>query len=470
MHALRRHVFVFSILALAGLLTLTLPPQLPTLAYEQSAAQVEWLEPHGVSIIDMVGEVPESMLQHAVIAYSNNGMLQYLSGQRTGDQVTINVRVTPRYAGAGAEAHSLLNCLGQRALTDSWPVVAPASTMRVFENGRDITSEAWLQRMTPAGQIYPLDNTNHFRYPEGSTDPVPLNDDGSIPVPANRGCAIVFRGYRSNLTATFTINSPRRITIRELGSETFTFHSYIGPGDPGKIGGLASQMQRAFGNRHDKFAMRPPVGAEFAFVTFPPTPVHPYVDEPVEQNLQLPGSGTYRIGRLNSLNLSVDHVVSAPIPLYWQTRDADQSSGSEFLPSFTTPGELASMEYFVPAGIPYDPCMRTGDCSNELINQIYDATMQMTIHYLVIDRIDTGLTRIPLRQVGPSWSPGLAASEISAAQATLPATAPGGRARVHMPLIYADVPVVLPPDDRTGCPCGWFDGDGRMFDFTPAPE
>jgi hypothetical protein len=117
----------------------------------------------------MVGEVPEAMLQEAIIAYSNNGMLQYVSGRRDRNQVTINVKVTPRYAGAGDEAHSLINCLGQRALTDSWPIVAPASTMRVFENGQDITSEAWLQRLTPGGRIYPLENPNTFRYPEGET-------------------------------------------------------------------------------------------------------------------------------------------------------------------------------------------------------------------------------------------------------------------------------------------------------------
>jgi hypothetical protein len=255
-----------------------------------------------------------------------------------------------------------------------------------------------------------------------------------------------------------------------LGSETFTFHSSIGPGATGEIGGLAGQMQRAFGNRHDKFDLTIPVGAEFAFVTFPPTPVHPYVNEPVEQNLQLPGSGTYRIGRKNSLNMSVDHAVSAPIPLYWQTRDADQSGGSEFLPSFTEPGYLASLEYFVPAGIQYQPCMRRGNCSNELIREIYNAEMQMTIHYLVIDRVNTGLDRIPLRQVGPSWSPGLAASELFAAQATLPATTPAGSSRLHMPLIYSDIPPDLPPDDRTGCPCGWFDGDGRMYDFVPGAD
>ena len=165
------------------------------------------------------------------------------------------------------------------------------------------------------------------------------------------------------------------------------------------------------------------------------------------------------------------NAVSAAIPLYWQPRDADQSSGTEFLPTFTEPGYLASLEYFVPAGVAYHPCMRSGTCSNDLLRQIYEAEMQMTIHYLRIDRINPGLDRIPLRQTGPAWKSLLASSQTRAAQATLPATVPpGGEARLYLPLINADMPAdPLPDEDRTGCTCGWFDPDGRMLDFVPAP-
>jgi hypothetical protein len=470
MQPLRRSGSVIYLLLAAVVLTLALPPTMPSLAAPHAPTQVDWLEPHGVSIIDLVGQVPEAILRDAIITYSNNGMLQYVSGERQGDTVTINTHVTPRLAGGAGDEHTLINCLGQPALTDSWPIVSPEGVMRVFEGGQEITDQAWVQRFAPGGRIYPLRNPNDFRYPEGETTGVELTGNGAIPFPVNRGCAIVFRGYRSDLTATFTVRSPRKIAIRMLGQETFTFHSYIGPGATGEIRGLADQMQRAFGNRHDKFPLSIPQGAEFALVTFPPTPVHPYVNEPVEANLQLPGSGTYRIGEKDRLNLSVDHAVTTPIPLYWQPRDADQSAGAEFLPTFTTPGELASLEYFVPAGIPYHRCMRSGNCSNELIRQIYDTEMQMTIHYLVIDRVDVGLDRIPLRQTGPDWSPSVAAAaEPLAPQATQPGTVPDQQQRLLMPLIQSDIPPVLPPDDRTGCPCGWFDQDGRMYDFIPGP-
>lgn len=458
------------------------------------AQSIDWLEPEGIGVVDLIGEVPEDVLHNAAIVYSNNGTLLYESGERTGDTVTVQARVVPRYAVSGDSEHTLVNCLGQPALTDTWPVVAPAGAMRVFENGVEITGEAWLQRFAPGGRIHPLNNPSTFRYPEGETTVVTFNDDGSIPMPVNRGCAIIFRGFRSNLTATFTVQSPKYISVQMLGSETFTFHSYIGPGDAGQISGLVNQLTRRYANRHDKFALTIPSGAEFALVTFPLTPVHPYVNEPIDLNLQQPGSGTYRIGRKDSLNLSVDHAVTMAIPLYWQTRDADQSGGSEFLPTFTTPGELASMEYFVPTGIPYDSCMRRGTCSNELIEQIYNTEMQMIIHYMVVTRINVGLDQIPLRQVGPAWSPGFSAASLgsavesvrpleldstpaltpqarqqAAAQPSIAPTAPAN-GDLYLPLIYWNEPVAVPPDDRAPCPCGWFTPDGRMVDFVPGPE
>lgn len=472
MQRMRRHLSVFYTAVMIVAVVVAVPVAVPSYADEDAAVQVEWMEPHGISIIDMVGEVPESVLRDAIIMYSNNGMLQYLSGERVGDRVTINVRVTPRYAGSGDSAHTLVGCLGQPGLTDTWPVVSPAATMRVYENGAEITSQAALRRFAPGGRVHPTHNTNSaLRYPEGETALVDLTPQGAISIPPNRGCAIVFMGYRSNLTATIQVQSPKFISVQMLGSETFTFHSYIGPGDAGEIAGLADQMERNFGRRHDKFDLTIPAGAEFALVTFPPTPVHPYVNPPVEMNLQLPGSGTYRIGRLNSLNMSVDHVVSAAIPLYWQTRDADQSSGAEYLPTFTEPGYLASMEYFVPVGISYRPCMRTGTCSNDFLRQIYNTEMEMTIHYLRIDRINAGLDRLPLRQAGPAWRPSVTGSQAGLSQVTIAPTAPpDGDTRLYLPLINSNVPPPpLPDGDATGCPCGWFDGDGRMYDFVPAP-
>ena len=475
MRIVRRHSLSVYLIVAIFIFTVSSPTTNYSLAYtataEPSAAQLDWLEPHGVSIIDLVGEVPEEVLRDAIVVYSNNGMLQYLSGQRTGNTVTINTRVTPRYAGSGASEHSLVNCLGQPALTDSWPIVSPAGVMRVYENGVEITGEAWLQRFAPGGRMQPLHNPNTFRYPEGDTTVVQLTEDGAIPIPENRGCAIVFPGFRSNLTATFTVETPKYIAIRTLGSETFTFQSYIGPGATGEIGGLASQLSRNFPNRHDKFAMNIPEGAQFALVTFPPTPVHPYVNEPIDLNLQLPGSGTYRIGRKNSLNLSVDHAVTAAIPLYWQPRDADQSGGETYLPTFTEPGELASLEYFVPVGVEYNRCMRAGTCSNAIIRQIYDAQMEMTIHYLAVDRINVGLDRIPLKQVGPRWSPGQTTAQIAGQTVigAVPGTVPPANGPLYLPLVLSDIRPDVPPADRAGCPCGWFTPEGRMVDFIPGP-
>jgi hypothetical protein len=428
--------------------------------------QTDWLEPHGISIIDLVGQVPEAVLRDAILVYSNNGMVQYQSGQRSGNTVTITVKLTPRYEQSGSTLNTLVNCLGQPGLTDTWPVVAPPMTMRVFENGNAITSEAWLWRFAPGGRIHPSNRpTAGFRYPEGATDPVQFADDGSLSLPATRGCAIVFRGQRSNLTATFTIPTPRYIQVEVLGSATFTFHSYVGPGGAGELEALRRQMEDRYANRHDKFTLTPPDGTEFVFVTYPPTPVHAYVGAPVELNMVQPASGSYRLARGGGAHLSVDHVAAYGLPLRYQTRDADQASSAEYLPVFSDAVMLASPEYFVPAGISYNPCMRGGGCPASLLEQIYNSEMTMTIHYLRIGRIANGLDRIPIKQTGPRWSPSLLAN------AVVPSTATAQRQEddaLFLPVITAvEAPPPVLPDDPTGCPCGWFDSHGRMLDYVP---
>lgn len=429
-----------------------------------ASSQIAWLEPRGLSIANLVGLVPEEHLRDAIIAYrSGYGLVQYVSGTRNGDVVTINTKMTPRYWLNGSEVVTRVGCLGQMGVFDEWMGTAPASTMRLFANGVDITRNAIYGEYTYAGQIQPqwLDEFQYFRYNQFKGNPS-FTDDNALIIPANMGCTYIFSGQQTNLTAQFTLIDPSPIQVTVLGSESFGFRSYIGPGTADQMGPLNEQMQRRFGNRHDKFTLNPLTGADYFLVRYPPTPVEPYPDVLKEINVALPGGGTYRIGRSDN-TLSVDHTASMAMPLYGQWQDRDQSDG-EFLRFFSDGTRLASPEYFVPAGVAYDPCMRTGGCSDALLDQIYNTEMQLTIYYYQISRTATGLTRIPLRQIGTGWNPAQAQRSNPYQQLD---------ELIFLPIVarqLAPTPIPtpqLPADDPTGCPCGWFDSIGRMFDYIP---
>ena len=116
----------------------------------------------------------------------------------------------------------------------------------------------------------------------------------------------------------------------------------------------------------------------------------------------------------------------------------------------------------MPPGIGYDPCMTHGGCSDAWLEQIWNAKANLTVHYYQVTRTDVGLDRILIKPVGPGWSP----SNRRTGSEMLP-TRPGNGGQLFLPVIL--MPVTSPPDDNSGCPCGWFPADGRILDFIPAP-
>lgn len=413
-------------------------------------AAIDWLEPRGVNVVDLVGLVPEDHLMGTIVrSLSGVGLAIYDGGERDGD----TVRLRLRYSSSPTDT---VLCAGKPASFDEWPSVAPAGTMRVYSNGQEITSQVQASfSYFPAGQNQPAANTGAlYRYPstQAATD---FAGDGAVQVPANLGCEFNLDQAYTNVTAEFVFTLPAQISVTVLGSATGTFRSYIGPGYAGQLASLQSQMQARYSNRHDDITVNPPAGTEFILVKFPPTPVDPYVD-PYKA-----GSGTYRIRRPNG-KLSVDHTNTMALPFYGQWQDADQSGGAEFLPAFSDGVRVSSPEYFVPTGISYDPCMTNGGCPANLLEDISNATMTLDIYFYQIERIRNGLTQIPLQQVGPSWSP-------AAVMASATPDAPrwnsplADETSLYLPAILYAEPIAA--DDPTNCPCGWFDSDGRMLDF-----
>lgn len=431
-------------------------PAQPAMAAPAHQAAPGWLEPRGINVVDLVGLVPEAHLIDTIVrGLPGVGLALYDGGERVGDTVRLRLRYSP-------SSTDTVLCPGKPAAFDEWPSAAPAGTMRVYSGGQEITAQV-LESYSyfPAGQSQPSANTGaQYRYPASQASTV-FAGDGAVQVPANLGCEFRLNQEYADVTAEFVFTLPARIAVTVLGRATGTFRSYIGPGYAGQLDSLRNQMQARYKNRHDDIDVTPPDGTEFILVKFPPTPVDPYVD-PYQ-----PGSGTYRVRRSNG-KLSVDHTNTMALPYYGQWQDADQSGGAEYLPSFTDGVRVSSPEYFVPVGFSYDPCMTNGDCPTSLLDGIYGATMTLDLFFYKIDRIQNGLTQIPLRQVGPSWSPGMeAAGARPAAGMAVAASrwnAPlADEIMLYLPAVLFAEPIA--PDAPTNCPCGWFDSDGRMLDY-----
>lgn len=433
-----------------------------------------WLEPRALGIADLVGLVPEAHLRDAILTFTGGaGILQYMEGWREGNTVTARVKVWPRYPDPSGD-YTAMNCLGKRALYDEWPIPSQASTVRIFQGGRDITNQAYYVWYYRSGRLLPTRNASdgegRYKDHEDRTQPATFTQDGSLLLPANNGCTIFMYGRLSDLTAEFRVETTSRVTIQPLGSETFPFRSYVGIGSAGVLDPLQEQLRDRFRERHDKFILSPPEGADYVFVKFPPTPVSPYSGSDL-RNIALPSSGTYRLAN-GDKDLSVDHTASAAIPLYGQWLDADIKKyygdivGVDYLMLLPAVDTLSSPEYFVPQGIQFDPCMLDGTCNDKFLDDIFDAgPMEMTIYYYKFEGMTEKLDRIPLRQVGREWQAPPNVTAATADEMNVPVTAvipPGPDSYVyHFPVLLYEASAA------TVCPCGLFTEDGRMLDYVP---
>ena len=430
----------------------------PVLAQAQvwpaAPAALDWIEPRGINVVDLVGLVPESHLQGAVVRFQSwFGVATYVAGERNGDTVNLTLRMA-------TGQRNVAFCPGRPGERDEWPSVAPAGTARIFAGSQEITDQASWIHYFAAGQVQPIANaTSNDRYPL-TQEPVTRTEDGALVIPANMGCIIFLNAPFDDVRIAFVLDAPQKIHVTDSGSQTVTFRSYIGVGNAGKLAALSAQMRDRYGDRHDETDLQPPAGADFFLTNFPTTPVNPYGDPAAPIS---PGGGTYRLRRANG-KLSVDHTNTMGLPLYGQFQDADQSQGATFLPFFSDARQWTAPEYFVPTGIAYDPCMTNGGCSNELLDAIHESTMEATIYYYDVERIAGGLTQIPIQQVGPAWSPGRM-------RPTHQVAIPEQDHMIFLPTVsYIQPPEPLPEDDPAACPCGWFDANGAMFAFVPGPQ
>ena len=453
------------------------------------AAGPSWLEPRGLSIVDLVGWIPDGDLAGAIIQYTPGyGILRYRSGQRVGNTVTITATAYPRFYTNSGWNGSLFGCLGQGARIDELGTVVPATKLRVYApDGQEVTRQVDGLYHVPSGQIGPIRNpresqqANLYRYWEAGWQSATFTADGSLGLPANMGCELIipYKNYRE-LTLTFTAEVVPVVSVKVLGRQSFQFPVYVGPGFAGHFDALRNQLAQSCSHPPATVAtMAIPPGADYFLFNYPPMPIDPYTNFPYnpQGNVDRPTGTTYRLRTLRGL--TVDHVTSPGLPLHGHWIDMDLAPNSQYLPYSREASDFGGLEALVPAGIDYHPCMVSGTCSAEKLSQICATATPARMIYLQVERIERGLSRIPLQMSGPQWSTTASAAspesvseaspEVGSAEEVAESILPH---KVFLPLVSSMKPPIE-PDDPTGCSpnggCGWFTSDGRMVDYIQAP-
>ncbi len=444
-------------------------------AADTSDAMPDWLEPRGLNVIELIGQVPEQFLQGLILSFGDwDGIVVYESGSRVGSRVVVTTTIYPRLdtpTWAPNNKLTLFGCLGQSPMTDHMGSVVPTSTLRVYDTtGREVTQEIEYLFVTHMDTLQPIESTlEPFRYPEirygtNQPNPLPLGPDGLV-IPPNAGCWIKLPGADYYpLTGVFTLDFESSVRAYVLGTQGAKFRSYIGVGNVGIFQPLMDQLRARFGDRWQRIPLSIPESADYFLLKFPPMPADPHTEarrDPPYLNAGRLGSGSYRLSK-NISDLSGDITVSAAFPLLTAWQDADQAPGTQFLPVLEAPTDMEPPDYVVPVGMPYNDCFWQGNCSDSILQQIYDAEMSLKIIYLKVYHSETDGQWVPLRMAGPAWVPAAQTAATipdASIQASVEITA-----SYHYFIPFASF---LPEEVPGDCLCGWFDDLGRMLDYDP---
>ena len=450
---------------------------------EQTAGDLpEWLEPRGLSIGELVGLVPDEYLQGTILAYNGaSGIAVYEAGSRVGSSVVVTTTIYSRFfTPSWVPRMTRFTCLGQIPVLDIMGSVVPESMLRIYDStGHERTSEIKDMFVSKMGTLQPWFGSGEFdRYPmdhygAGGQIPLQIGPDGLV-IPPNSGCHIQLHGaHYYPLTGVFTFNFDPLIRASVLGTQQASFQSYIGPGDVGLFQPLMNQLEGRYDWRHGRIPLQAPVGANYLIVKYPPMPADPYTDQAdgIYDNLHRLTSGSYRqVGEGDALTAGVQFSAGLPLDVAWLV--SDWVPGSKFLPLVERPRVLAPLEYIVPAGVAYDDCFRHGNCPASILQQIYNAEMNMEIIYISVSLVAAEGQWASLRMAGPAWSPSVGDSTNAAWQAqVIPDTVAetsvgfGETGTMSWKMFFPFVSkAVHPPID---CPCGLFDSLGRMLYHLP---
>jgi len=413
-----------------------------------------WIEPRSLNITNLVGQVPDDLLQGVIISsYPWDGIVQFESSSVSGDTVVITTTIHGRLHSWG----TTLGCLGQVPRSDEMGSAVPQSYLRVYTpEGSEVTSQITGGYYWPTTLTQPLAGTATW---QGRYDSFPLTisrSDQGLALPANVGCDLHLSGSYTELTGVFTLQRPVAMPVVDVVStQSATYRSYIGVGEVGRFRPLMDQLQARYSERHTYIGMSIPPGANYVFAVYQPMPGD-YTGQPYDANdpnRSLPSAGTTR---LRALNLSGDLANFGAFPLQITWQDADlTSSSAPYLPAQHDPSKFTAPEFVIPPGVPYDDCFIYGTCSNEVLAAIHDTRAPITLVYLSVSAPTSGCELIPLKFAGPYWEPG---EENLTTPARMAASSSAGTHVVYLPALFKS-------PDLSQCPCGYFNAEGQMIGY-----
>ncbi|MFQ5813751.1 MAG: hypothetical protein ACE5I2_11290, partial [Anaerolineae bacterium] len=272
-----------------------------------------WVEPRSLNITNLVGQVPDSLLQGVIIsAYPWDGIVQFESSLVSGNTMTITTTIHGRLHPWG----TTLGCLGQVPRSDEMGSATPQSHLKVYTpEGSEVTSQITGGYYWPATLTQPLAGTATW---QGRYDSLPLTisqSDQGLELPANVGCDLHMSGSYTELIGVFTLQRPAAVPVVDvLGTQPATYRSYIGVGEVGRFRPLMDQLQELYPERHTYIGMSIPPDANYIFTVYQPMPGDstglPY--DASDPNRSLPSAGTTR---LRALKLSGDLANYGAFPL-----------------------------------------------------------------------------------------------------------------------------------------------------------
>ncbi len=404
-----------------------------------------WIEPHALNVTDLAGQVPDWVLRDHIIAYSGGGGLaQFVSSEWQGDKLRITVRLNTRRSLNGGRWITTLALLGQRAMYDHMGSAAPESWLRLYDGATELTRQiVWGYILDPSLAIPLASASAYERYPRRTEFSFPEEAEGRR-IPANYGGEIVLYEDYPVLTGVFTVRPGNRPQVTYVGQQEATFQSYIGPGWVGAFQPLMEQLRCHYADRHPRIRLNIPAGANYILFVYPPMPFDVY--DGTRHNLLRPIAGTVRLAPDEGmLSQDLSHGGAFPLQVAWQ--DADQSGGP-YLSLLPPIDRITPPEYVVPAGIAYQPCFLSGDCSGDILQQIYEAVMPLRIVYLRVQPSYEDTLALPLRVADDTWAGLLIGTSWNATGRTL-----------FLPLLRGFRP-------RPERPLGFFDtASGRMVGY-----
>jgi hypothetical protein len=155
-----------------------------------------WLEPRGLNLVELVGEIPEEQLQGMIISCGTaTGIVVYESGTRVQDTVILTTTLYPRLYNRSNSLVTVFGCLGQTPFFDHMGSVVPASTLRSYDGGAEATGQIETMFVSGMDAQKPQDDSRavgRYRedhYGEGLPNLQPLGPEG-LTIPSNSGCRI----------------------------------------------------------------------------------------------------------------------------------------------------------------------------------------------------------------------------------------------------------------------------------------